>query len=286
VGKPLKSRIASIALIGLPALFDVGLIAFRNADIAKSWPLGDWPGTEWQINLPAVLFWVCLIWLALSIYFRCIKSPKALLIVLVWISIIGLAVFVWNNALIARPWLFYFALIGLLLLSAAFSSAETAFTILQEDVTKVLEDRASGRDPDATTKVQERRGKKGKPSKFFNSRYNLVDNNIGESEFQTLLSFLLVVANLTNLGGMSLIGKSLKSGDSSNAFSLVISSVIVVIVGEIFAKFVARRLPVRTASATVVLIAPLKWLMGWYTNCLMVPFKWLLDRKWVLDRAP
>jgi CBS domain containing-hemolysin-like protein len=214
------------------------------------------------------------------------KLGRVALGVLVWGSVVGLLVLVWNNALIASPSLFFSAFIGLLTLSAVFSSAETAFTVLQEDVTKVLEDRASGRDPDAETKIHVRRGKKEKPSRFFDLRYNLIDNNIGEAEFQTLLSFLLVVANLTNLGGMSLITKSLTSGARSDAFSLVISSVIVVIVGEIFAKFVARRLPVRTASATVVLITPLKWLIGWYTSRLIVPFKWLLDRKWIVDRAP
>jgi hypothetical protein len=278
VGKSLKSRLASIAKspllwwpIGVSLVSAAALFSLYKSDIVASWPVADWPGTEWKICWSAAIFWsLLLICLALLVWgeiakrkdVRHVQGRTKVVTLGVWISIVVLVWWVWQTRLIVSPFLFWCALIGLLILSAAFSSAETAFTILQEDVTKVLEDRTSGRDPNATTKVQVRRGKKGKPSKFFNSRYNLIDKNIGETEFQTLLSFLLVVANLTNLGGMSLIGKSLTSGDRSNAFSLVISSVVVVIVGEIFAKFVARRLPVRTASATVVLITPLKWLMG------------------------
>jgi hypothetical protein len=136
--------------------------------------------------------------------------------------------------------------------------------------------RVCWRERDTKTKIQVRRGKQKTPSKFFNFRYRIIDKNIGEAGFQTLLPFLLVMTNLINLGGMYLIGRALTSDPSSAKLSLVISGVIVVVFGEVAAKFVAYSLPVWTASSTVILIAPLKWLIGWYTSCLIAPIDLVL----------
>lgn len=47
--------------IGVLVLSNVGLVSFYALDIARAWPLGDWPGAEWEIRWPAAIFWFCLI---------------------------------------------------------------------------------------------------------------------------------------------------------------------------------------------------------------------------------
>jgi Cyclin M transmembrane N-terminal domain len=71
VGKIPKSRIAIIALFAVAAIVDIVLIAFYNADIAKSWPWGDWPGSYWIIDWPALIFWTFLGLLVLLVLVAC-----------------------------------------------------------------------------------------------------------------------------------------------------------------------------------------------------------------------
>ena len=82
--------------------------------------------------------------------------------------------------------------------------------------------------------------------------------------------------NLINLGGMYFIGRGLAVGPPSEKLSLVISAVVVVIFGEVVAKFFAFRLPAATASWTILMIAGLKPFLGWYTSRLIAPVEGLL----------
>jgi len=67
VDKHPKFRVAYIA--GVLVIGEAVLTLFYKADIARCWPLGEWPGTKWKINLPATLFWGCLlVWPVLFIY--------------------------------------------------------------------------------------------------------------------------------------------------------------------------------------------------------------------------
>lgn len=290
-----KLRLESIAkssvvgwLIGVLALCDLGLIPFYESDIVRSWPVGDWPGTEWQVHLPAALFWsVLLTCLALFIC-REIAKRKDMKHVQrrtkvvncgVWISIVVLVFYVWQWELIDHPLTFWTALAGLLIFSAAFASAETAFTTLQSNDLEVSKKRAEQPNVEAKTDLQKWYDGETKPSKFFKWRYHQIEKNVSEGGFATLLPFLLVMNSLANLGGMYLIGKGLKSGDISNRFSLVISAVIVVIIGEVAAKYFAWRFSAKTASLTVSIIALLKPLVGWYTSGLVIPIEAAIS-KW------
>lgn len=203
------------------------------------------------------------------------KILNVLLIVLVWASIIALVVLTWDSALIANSWLFYFSLFGLIIFSAMFSSAETAFTILQEDWQATAERKGQG-DTSAKTRLQSWLEETVAPSWFVKWRHRLVSDNLQAAKFKTLLPFLLVMNNLINLGGMFLIGRGLSVSPAAERLSLVISAVVVVIFGEVVAKFFAFRLPAATASWTVLIIALLKPFLGWYTSRLIVPVEWVL----------
>ncbi len=202
------------------------------------------------------------------------KTLHVLVTLIVWASIVFLVIWVWDSALIEKPSLFYPTLFGLIVFSAAFSSAETAFTILQEDWQKVAESRELG--VGQVTKLQTWLAKYNPPSKFVKLRHRLVAKNLEGPNFATLLPFLLVMNNLINLGGMYLVGRGLSVGAVSERLSLVISAVIVVIFGEVVAKFFAFRLPAATASWTVLIISLLKPLLGWYTDHLIRPIEGLL----------
>jgi Mg2+/Co2+ transporter CorB len=203
------------------------------------------------------------------------KIPGVLLIVLVWASVIAMVVLAWDSALIANPWLFYLSLFGLIIFSAMFSSAETAFTILQEDWQATAESKERG-DTGAKTRLQSWLDEIADPSWFVRWRHRLVSDNLQAAKFKTLLPFLLVINNLINLVGMFLIGRGLSVSPAAERFSLVISAVVVVIFGEVVAKFFAFRLPAATASWTVLIIALLKPLLGWYTSRLIVPVEGVL----------
>jgi CBS domain containing-hemolysin-like protein len=203
------------------------------------------------------------------------KILGVLLIVLVWASIIVLVALEWNFALIANPWLFYLSLFGLIIFSAVFSSAETAFTILQEDWQATTVRKDAG-DTGAKTRLQSWLDEIDEPSWFVRWRHRLVSDNLQGAKFKTLLPFLLVMNNLINLGGMFLIGRGLSVSPAAERLSLVISAVVVVIFGEVVAKFFAFRLPAATASWTVLIIALLKPLLGWYTSRLIVPVEGVL----------
>src|SRR5260370_40845447 len=105
------------------------------------------------------------------------KTFNVLIIAGVWASIVVLVYLVWDSALIAKPKLFYPALIGLIVFSAAFSSAETAFTILQEDWQAVAEHRRrSGATHD--TKLQTWLDYYAAPAWVVRARHRLSSTNI------------------------------------------------------------------------------------------------------------
>jgi hypothetical protein len=290
-----KLRLQSIAqssfagwLIVVLAVGDVGLIAFYESDIVRSWPAGDWPGAESQINWPAALFWSgLLICLALFVCReiakrkddRHVKRRTRVVNCIVWTSIVAIVFHVWQWNLIEHPLTFWGALTGLLIFSAAFASAETAFTKLQSNDMEVSKKRKEQPDVEAKTDLQMWYEGETNPSKFFGWRYRQIEKNVSEGGFATLLPFLLVMNSVANLGGMYMIGKGLKSGDISNRFSLVISAVIVVIIGEVAAKYFAWRFSAKTAALTVIIIAPLKPLVSWYTSGLVIPVEAAI-KKW------
>src|SRR6267154_4672808 len=197
------------------------------------------------------------------------KRVKALV---AWVITIGLVIGVWDTSLIVTPVIFWSALSGLLFFSAVFASAETAFTMLQTNDEEVTKSKKGG-SPDAKTALEIWFKKHATPSRCVQKRYDLTQRNIEKLAFETLLPFLLVVNNLVNLGGMYLIGKSLTAGERSANFSLVISAVIVVIVAEVIAKFLAYRFSAPTASWTVLVVGPLKPVLSWYTSGLVFPIE-------------
>jgi CBS domain containing-hemolysin-like protein len=202
-----------------------------------------------------------------------------LLTVTVWASIFVLVVATFDAALIDSPLAFWFSLVALLLLSSLFSSAETAFTILQEEERLTAETRAKSQPEDAAVETQLVHWfNGGESTRFRRFAYRTVSENASLSGFATLLPFLLVVNNVTNLSGMFLIGMALVSGPASGRLSLVISSVVVVLVGEVTAKFLGRTFVVQTAVCTSVPIAVLKPLLSWYTSRLVTPVELILQK--------
>lgn len=89
-------------VVAVLVIADAILIGFCESDIARSWPWGAWPGTEWQINWAATLFWALLLsWLVLLISFEGILPT--------WIRVIwALAVWAVLGVLLTRylasPW--------------------------------------------------------------------------------------------------------------------------------------------------------------------------------------
>lgn len=210
-----------------------------------------------------------------------VPTGGSLLTLAVWLSVIALLGLVFDSALIETPWMFWLSLLGLLSLSSLFSSAETAFTILQEEERLTTENRVKSRDPDKDEIVETQLVKWYKNGKSTGLRrfvYRTASRNASLSGFATLLPFLLVMNNVTNLAGMFVIGRALVDNPASDGFSLVISSVIVVLVGEVAAKFVARTFAVQTAVCTSVPIAVLKPLLSWYTSRLVIPVELVFSK--------
>jgi hypothetical protein len=221
---------------------------------------------------------------------KLLKSPSVaatkkildrLLTVGVWVSIGCLVYVVWDISLIVTPLLFWFSLVGLLFFSFVFSSAETAFSMLEGNARSVAMEGKPGYSGGGKTLIQlwfdAQTRKQKKPSKFFEKRYFLIKQNVGEA-FGELLTFLVVVNNVANLGGMYFIGRALITGDHrADRFSLVISSVIVVIVGEVTAKALANSFSVQIASCTVLFVWLLKPWLNWYTSRLAKPIDSVVD---------
>ncbi len=70
-GEKSKLRKTLNVLIAVLAVIEgVLLVAFFKTDIATSWPLGDWPGSEWKTDFPAAFFWFFFICFMILICFR------------------------------------------------------------------------------------------------------------------------------------------------------------------------------------------------------------------------
>ena len=89
-------------MIAILVIANAILITLYEPDVARSWPWGPWPGTEWQINWAAALFWALLLsWLVLLISFEGVLPT--------WIRVIW-AVAVWAVLVVllarylASPW--------------------------------------------------------------------------------------------------------------------------------------------------------------------------------------
>jgi len=204
------------------------------------------------------------------------KIASGLLTALVWASVVAGVFWVWDWKLIAAPYVFYPALIGLIIFSAVFSAAETAFTILQEDLQSVKENRKKT-GLEQPSKLEAWFNAQNTAARHVTYRYRLMRNNIEGEGFLTLLPFLLVMNNLINLSGMYLIGRGLIGGPAAERLSFVISAVIVVIFGEVAAKFVAFKLSAATASWTILIIAHIKPIASWYTSRLVSPIEAILE---------
>lgn len=73
VDKRRKLRLGSIA--GVLVAVDVLVFLWHKSDIARCWPWGDWPGVEWRINWPTLIFWICVLWLVLGTCFIFLWPP-------------------------------------------------------------------------------------------------------------------------------------------------------------------------------------------------------------------
>lgn len=157
--------------------------------------------------------------------------------------IVLLGVFAYPNFGLIRGNGFWAAILFLVMLSAFFSASETAFTTLhaKDDILVTWVN-------DQTTQFTNstRRGWPATKYGLSTGSYDAIDDLIGE-KFDRTLALVLIMNNVVNIGGVTFIGIFVGDGDGKEALIAVMTTIPILVFGELFAKTFALRYPIVVA---------------------------------------
>ena len=153
----------------------------------------------------------------------------------------------------AGPWVYLVLLLVYSVFSAFFSSSETAFTLAQNDYENI--------------EIFEKKINAAKLSNNVERKLlKILDDDEG---FKRFLSLVLVCNNVVNLVGMALLAKIISSdGDS---FNTLISTLAVLVFGEILAKSYATAKPYKVLGLVTWIIYYLWKYLGLPLHAMVSP---------------
>ena len=197
-------------------------------------------------------------------------------IILIVAGIVAVTVF-HGNYIRSIPW-FVGLVLGLIFLSFVYSSAEMAFTLLQESEQRLLDEQAqrAERAQSGTSRPEDDlplRSELADWERSIEAKYpkgslrlrvrrrtaQFIRSRFGEREFRQTLAIVLIMNNAVNLGFVVWIGSHALTADAhwtKNVFEITWTVLPVLVIGEIMAKAAARRSPARIAAFASPFVIP------------------------------
>ena len=106
-----------------------------------------------------------------------------------------------------------------------------------------------------------------------------VDHWLG-TDFPKVLALTLVMNNVVNLGGLTLVGFAVANTPAADLLVFVVTTFMVIVFGEILAKSIAQLFPAHVAVFTVLLLILCYKIIGWFTDGLVRPVEWAVSKIW------